>query len=313
MALAARQVERAPLARRTDLPAKTTPRTTPRTASGAAPRTASGTAPRRAAARASGAASPAAERAPLARRGDAAAPATGGVRSRVRVYVRRHDEMAGGERGQTGLQRRTVTVGTRSHSGAAGSTRRARLTAAAYAAAVDRALPGDPFFDVVHGRHTSAVAAASNAVDPLLRADRRGTTLSVVPRQQPRRRGAVRLLGVLCAALVLVMMGAAAFQTQLARRQVELDRLDSDISAARETYEELRRERAELRSPSHLSDVAAERGMVTATEAGFMVLDPEVLAEVQRSAGMIVGAGEVDQEDPLQQFRDVKSVTDGAP
>ncbi len=118
---------------------------------------------------------------------------------------------------------------------------------------------------------------------------------------------------MLCTLLVAVMMGAAAFQTQLARRQVELDRLDSEIHSARERYEELRRERAELRSPAHLSDVAADRGMVQATEAGFMVLSPEVLAEVQRSAGMIVGAGDAEQGDPLEQFRDVKSVTDGAP
>ena len=121
------------------------------------------------------------------------------------------------------------------------------------------------------------------------------------------------MLGVLCTLLVLVMLGAAAFQTQLARRQVELDRLDSDISAAREHYEELRRERAELRSPSNLSAVASEAGMVPATEAGFMVLSPEVLAEVQRSAGMIVGVGDVEQEDPLEQFREVKSITDGTP
>jgi hypothetical protein len=79
---------------------------------------------------------------------------------------------------------------------------------------------------------------------------------------------------------------------------------------ARADYED---RRAELRSPSNLSAVASEAGMVPATEAGFMVLSPEVLAEVQRSAGMIVGVGDVEQEDPLEQFREVKSITDGTP
>ena len=293
MALAARQLERQPLARRVDAPRT---QRSPRRVGAPVSRT---TATPRSATRA---AAPRATASP-----EAVAPRSrpaAGVGARVRIYVRRHGGPGGAGGHHAGVLRR-ASVGTRAHNGAAGSTRRARSTAVAFADAAARALPGDPLFDVLHGR------ARSNAIDPLLRGTGAGGQLTVVPR--PRRRGAVRVVAVLCTLLVAVMMGAAAFQTQLARRQVELDRLESDIHSAREQYEVLRRERAELRSPAHLSAAAAERGMVPATEAGFMVLSPEVLAEVQRSAGMIVGADGVEQEDPLQQFRDVKSVTDGAP
>src|SRR5688500_10080981 len=56
----------------------------------------------------------------------------------------------------------------------------------------------------------------------------------------PRRRRAARLLAFLCVVIVASMLGAAAFQTLLAKRQLELDRLDQEIAAARENYDVLR-------------------------------------------------------------------------
>lgn len=129
----------------------------------------------------------------------------------------------------------------------------------------------------------------------------------------PRRRRAARYAGLLCALVVCSMLAAAAFQTQLARRQVELDKLDQAIHGAREQYEVLRRERASLRSPSRLSEVAKEIGMVPATETGFMVMSPDVLSIVQQSVGTLGDADGGLVPDPLAQFRDVKSVTDGTP
>ena len=129
----------------------------------------------------------------------------------------------------------------------------------------------------------------------------------------PRRRRAARFAGIVCALAVSTMLGAAAFQTQLARRQVQLDQLDQDIRGAREQYDQLRRERAELRSPSRLSEIATDIGMSTATETDFMVMSPEVLAEVQQSTGRLTNEGDDQVDDPLEQFRNVKSVTDGTP
>jgi len=73
----------------------------------------------------------------------------------------------------------------------------------------------------------------------------------VAPRPQlvvvPRRRRTARLVAAGCTVVFGLMLGAAAFQTQLARRQLNLDTMDRDIRAAHEQYDVLRRERAELR------------------------------------------------------------------
>jgi len=53
-------------------------------------------------------------------------------------------------------------------------------------------------------------------------------------------------------------------------------------------------------------------GMVAATQTEFIVMSPDVLAEVQESAGSLDPA-DGNESDPLQQFRAVKSITDGTP
>ena len=132
-------------------------------------------------------------------------------------------------------------------------------------------------------------------------------TLTVVP----RRRRAARLVAVLCAIVVLAMAGAAAFQTLLAQRQLEIDRTEQGIANAREEYEQLRRERAELRSPGRLAAMASEMDMVAATESSFMTIDPEVVAVVQSSSGRLDGSDVLVETDPLAQFRTVKGVAWG--
>jgi len=188
-------------------------------------------------------------------------------------------------RTRTGRPARTKPVGTRAHGSAAGL---ARTTARA-----------------------ERIAATSPR--PLVRATA-GIEVDPHPplRLVPRRRRAARFAGVVCALVVLTMLGAAAFQTQLARRQVQLDQLDQDIRSAREQYDQLRRERAELRSPSRLAGIASDIGMVAATQTEFIVMSPDVLAEVQESAGSLDPA-DGNESDPLQQFRAVKSITDGTP
>jgi hypothetical protein len=133
-------------------------------------------------------------------------------------------------------------------------------------------------------------------------------TLMVVP----RRRRAARLLAVMCAVIVLAMLGAAAFQTLLAQRQLELDRLDRDITAAREHYEVLRQERAELRSPQRLAGIASAAGMVPARQSTFVQLPPELIAIVQESVGTLPASSAAEDPDPLEQFRTVKSLTTAA-
>jgi hypothetical protein len=83
------------------------------------------------------------------------------------------------------------------------------------------------------------------------------------------------------------MMGAAAFQTYLAKGQLELDRLDREMAVTAANYETLRQERAELRSPGRLTAVAAERGMQPATKTSFIAISPEVLVLVRQATGAL--------------------------
>ncbi len=129
----------------------------------------------------------------------------------------------------------------------------------------------------------------------------------------PRQRRTARLIAAGCAVVFGLMLGAAAFQTQLARRQLTMDTLDRDIRTAHESYDVLRRERAELRSPGRLSEEAAKLGMVPATQTEFVQLDSDVVAVVQRSGADGSGdtAASIDEE--FERYADVKAEAGGTP
>ena len=139
----------------------------------------------------------------------------------------------------------------------------------------------------------------------------------VAPRPQlalvPRRRRTARLIAAVCTPVFALMLGAAAFQTQLASRQLRLDAVDRQIRAAYENYDMMRRERAELRSPGRLAVEAAKLGMVPATDTQFIAIDPDVIATVQRTgvASDPVGSDEISEE--FQKYADVKAQAGGAP
>jgi hypothetical protein len=128
----------------------------------------------------------------------------------------------------------------------------------------------------------------------------------------PRRKRNARLIAAASVVVFGLMMGAAAFQTQIARRQLTLDSLDRDIRSGRERYEVLRRERAELRSPGRLSVEAAALGMEPASQTVFVQLGADEVATVQRT-----GAASVDPaaaaEEQFQEYADVKAQTQAEP
>lgn len=149
---------------------------------------------------------------------------------------------------------------------------------------------------------------------PAVEAAPRRPRLAVVA---PRRRTAGRVT-LLCAGLFAVMVGALAFQTQVARDQFRLDRLDKEIRIAREQYDALRRERAELRSPGRLMAAAQALGMVSGdlqpTDLDqFTSIDPDVVATVQRmgSAGGSRPATVGDAD--FSAYAAVKAQTGGTP
>ena len=143
------------------------------------------------------------------------------------------------------------------------------------------------------------------------------TTRGVVttPRPQltvvPRRRRTARLVAVAAFFASSVMLGAAAFQTQLARRQVDLDRVDRQIRAARNDFSDLRSQRAELRSPARLVASGSALGMTSASKTEFIDISPEVIAEVQQSAGGVFDPGTEARDPVFEEFKVVKSVAGG--
>ncbi len=158
----------------------------------------------------------------------------------------------------------------------------------------------------VHGGGVDRAMVKSTA--SVAHVARRPQLVVVAPQRRTARwivAGSVLVFGL--------MIGAAAFQTQIARRQLELDTLDRRIRTAHEQYDVLRRERAELRSPGRLAEQAALLGMVPATQTEFATLDAAVIADVQRTG---VADGNHDTATIEQEFADyaqVKAQAGGVP
>jgi hypothetical protein len=160
------------------------------------------------------------------------------------------------------------------------------------------------------------------AAIPLLRdtPPRRRRAAATTPRPSlvvvPGRRRWPALLAVAAWSVVFVgLLGAAVFHTQLAERQLRIDRLERAVVAERERFDELRYQRAELRSPVRLATEATALGMQRGDATRFVDVAPDALAR------QLAAAGPVDdrivristENDPLDQFRAVKQVTEAAP
>ncbi len=136
--------------------------------------------------------------------------------------------------------------------------------------------------------------------------------LAIVPR---RRRWPAVVAAFTWALVFAGLLGAAVFHTQLAERQLRIDRLERSVVAERELFDELRYERARLRSPVRLAEVAGEMGMRRGPNGEFIEVNAQQLAR------QLAAAGNVDENavqiivnsEPLDQFRDVKSVTEREP
>ena len=129
----------------------------------------------------------------------------------------------------------------------------------------------------------------------------------------PRRRRTARLVAVVAAGVFIMMAGATAFQTQVARRQLELDRLDRAMTTATDQYDLLRRERAELRSPGRLIVEASALGMTAGLQSEFVALSPDVVATIQQSVGVSSTSQSVAEISEIDRLALVKSVVGAAP
>jgi hypothetical protein len=155
---------------------------------------------------------------------------------------------------------------------------------------------------------SSAVNARSASTPAELR-----PALTISP--APRRRWPA-VLGSFALLVVLVgMLGAAVFHTQLAERQIHIDSLERSVKDERERFDELRHRRAELRSPVSLAAAAGDLGMVPGNTGTFVELDPWRLARQLAAAGAVDDQARdvIIDTDPLEQFSDVKRVSAGQP
>ena len=130
-----------------------------------------------------------------------------------------------------------------------------------------------------------------------------------------RRRWPALVVGFVSLLLLVAMLGAAVFHTQLAQRQLEIDDLGRRVQEQRERFDVLRLERAALRSPQRLAIEAAALGMSLAPQSEYLPVDGWAFARQLAASGPVRnGVGRIIVEDgPLDQFRDVKSVSGGQP
>jgi hypothetical protein len=149
-------------------------------------------------------------------------------------------------------------------------------------------------------------------VKPLRHSRRSRPDLVVIRR---RRRWPAVLAALAWSVMFAGLLGAAVFHTQLAERQLRIDRLERAVATQRELFDELRYERAELRSPVRLAAAATAMGMQRGDVSDFVQVTPEQLARQLAATGAIDDRAVriIIDTDPLDQFRDVKAVTAGRP
>jgi cell division protein FtsL len=128
----------------------------------------------------------------------------------------------------------------------------------------------------------------------------------------PRRRRTARVVAVAFGVIFALMLVAAAFQTQLASRQVALDKVERSIRDANQQYNDLRRQRSELRAPERLATAAEALGMRPSSSTEFVSIDPQIVALVQQTSGGVFDTN-AEAIDPLVEFSRVKSIAGSAP
>ena len=123
----------------------------------------------------------------------------------------------------------------------------------------------------------------------------------------PRPRTAANAVIILVTMIAVLMLAAVVLHTRLAERQLEIDRLELEAVSARERFDVLRQQRAELRSPGRLTIESAQLGMYPSPGTEFLEVDSATLAPVLAAAGTANEViGEVESPDPLDQIRRVR-------
>jgi cell division protein FtsL len=133
--------------------------------------------------------------------------------------------------------------------------------------------------------------------------------LTVVPKEDRRY-----VVFAVAAASVLLAMGlVVAVRAHMAQQQMKIDKLNYDISRAREHFDTLRAERASLQSPEVLTEQARAMGMVPSQGVTIVNVPAGIAAEVAATVGKVDADVVKTSESPLDEFGRLKKTVVGAP
>lgn len=133
--------------------------------------------------------------------------------------------------------------------------------------------------------------------------------LTVVPQEERRY---VRF-AVVAAGILLAMGMVVAVRAHMAQQQMKIDKLNYNISRAREHFDSLRAERASLQSPEVLTVKAHQMGMVPSLGTTIVNVPAGIAAEVAATVGKVDSDVIAAKESPLDEFGRLKKTVVGAP
>jgi len=133
--------------------------------------------------------------------------------------------------------------------------------------------------------------------------------LTVVPKPD---RWYVKIMTVVVI-VVLLMFAVVSLRAHMAQQEMRLDKLNYDISRAREHFETLRARRANMQSPELLIGQARTLGLVPSLGTRLIDIPAATAAEVAATVGKVDSDVIAHAESPLDEFGRMKATTVGAP
>lgn len=133
--------------------------------------------------------------------------------------------------------------------------------------------------------------------------------LVLVPQGERRY---VRVATVVVAVLI-AMFSIVSLRAYMAQQEMQLDKMNYDITRARAHFETLRAERANLQSPGQLMNQASVMGLVPSFPIRVVGIPAAVAVEVAATVGKVDSDVVAHTESPLDEFGRMKAVVVGSP
>jgi hypothetical protein len=133
--------------------------------------------------------------------------------------------------------------------------------------------------------------------------------LTIVPDSERPYVRVIALIGV----IVFAMFSVVALRAHMAQQQMRFDKLNYDISRARQHFDTLRSERAALQSPTVLISQARSMGLVQSVGTRLVEVPAETAAEIAATVGKVDADVIASQQSPLDEFGRLKATVEGSP